>query len=50
MEINGYIYSLIFQYNILRSRCRWEDYNKMGIREIEWEVMDWSHVAQDRNQ
>jgi hypothetical protein len=31
-------------------RCRWEDNIKMDLREIGWGDMDWSDLAQDRNQ
>jgi hypothetical protein len=31
------------------SRRRWDDI-KMDLREIEWEGVDWTHLAQDRNQ
>jgi hypothetical protein len=27
-----------------------EDNNRMDLREIGWEVVDWMHLAQDRNQ
>jgi hypothetical protein len=30
-----------------RPRHRWEDNNKMGLREIGWFGMDWVHVARD---
>jgi hypothetical protein len=30
-----------------RSRHRWEDNIRMGLREIEWEGVDWKHLAQD---
>jgi hypothetical protein len=33
-----------------RPRSRWEDNVKIGLKEIEWEVMDWINVAQDRVQ
>jgi hypothetical protein len=33
-----------------RPRCRWEDNIKMYFGEIEWGVMDWIHLAQDRDQ
>jgi hypothetical protein len=33
-----------------RFRCRWENYIRMDVREIGWEVVDWMHVAQDRYQ
>jgi hypothetical protein len=29
---------------------RWEDNIKMKLREIEWEIVDWTHLAQDRDQ
>jgi len=32
-----------------RSRRRWEDKSRMGIREIGWEVLDWIHLAQGRD-
>jgi hypothetical protein len=33
-----------------RPRHRREDNIKMGLREIEWEGVDWVHVAEERNQ
>jgi len=33
-----------------RPRCRWADYIRMDLREIEWEVVDWIHLGQDRYQ
>jgi hypothetical protein len=33
-----------------RSRHRCEDNIKMDLREIGWEVVDWSHLSQDRDQ
>jgi hypothetical protein len=33
-----------------RDRCRWEVNIRMGLREIVWEVVDWIHVAQDKDQ
>jgi hypothetical protein len=33
-----------------RSRRRWEDNIRMDLREIGWEVVDWIHLAQDRDQ
>jgi hypothetical protein len=33
-----------------RPRGRWVDNIKMDIRNISWGGMDWSDVAQDRNQ
>jgi hypothetical protein len=29
---------------------RWEDNIRMGLREIGWEVVDWMHLDQDRDQ
>jgi hypothetical protein len=31
-------------------RHRWEDNIRMDAREIGWKVVDWIHLAQDRNQ
>jgi hypothetical protein len=33
-----------------RSTCRWEDIIRMDLKEIVWESVDWTHVAQDRDQ
>jgi hypothetical protein len=33
-----------------RSRRRWEDNNRLDLREIGWEVVDWIHLVQDRDQ
>jgi hypothetical protein len=33
-----------------RFRRTWEDNIKMDLREIGWEVVDWMHLAQDRDQ
>jgi hypothetical protein len=33
-----------------RPRCRWEDNIKMDFREIGWGSMEWTHLAQDRDQ
>jgi hypothetical protein len=33
-----------------RHRCRWEDSNKMDVKEISWQGADWNHLAQDRRQ
>jgi hypothetical protein len=33
-----------------RPRRRWENNNRIDIREIVWEVVDWMHLAQDRDQ
>jgi hypothetical protein len=32
-----------------RPRRRWEDNNKMDLKEIGLESVDWIHVAQDRD-
>jgi hypothetical protein len=33
-----------------RPRFRWEDNIKVDLRDIGWEVGDWIHQAQDRDQ
>jgi len=33
-----------------RHRRRWKDNGRMDLREIEWEDVDWNHLAQDRDQ
>jgi hypothetical protein len=33
-----------------RPRRKWEDNIKIDFREIGWEVVDWIHLAQDRDQ
>jgi hypothetical protein len=33
-----------------RSRRRWVDNSKVGLREMGWGGMDWIHLAQDRDQ
>jgi hypothetical protein len=33
-----------------RPRRRWEDNNKMALREIGWGGMDWIDLAKDRDQ
>jgi hypothetical protein len=33
-----------------RPRRRWEDYIRMDLGEIGWEVVDWIHLAHDRDQ
>jgi hypothetical protein len=33
-----------------KPRRRWEDNIKMDLGEIEWGVMDWIYLAQDRDQ
>jgi hypothetical protein len=30
-----------------RPRCRWKNNIKLDIKLMEWEVMDWFHLAQD---
>jgi hypothetical protein len=32
-----------------RLRRRWVNNNKMDLREIEWDGIDWIHLAQDRD-
>jgi hypothetical protein len=34
----------------IRSTSRWEDNNKIDLRETEWGGMDWIDLAQDRDQ
>jgi uncharacterized protein YbdZ (MbtH family) len=29
----------------MRYSCRWEDSNRMDLREVEWEVVEWMNVA-----
>jgi hypothetical protein len=31
-------------------RCRWEENIKMDLREIWWKVVDWTPLAQDKEQ
>jgi hypothetical protein len=33
-----------------RPRRRWADNSKMDLREIDWDSMDWTYLAQDRDQ
>jgi hypothetical protein len=33
-----------------RQRRKWADNNKLDLREIEWDGMDWIDQAQDRDQ
>jgi hypothetical protein len=33
-----------------RTRRRWEDNVRTDLKEIEWEGMDWMHLAQGRDQ
>jgi hypothetical protein len=53
--------SHLLEYNILvgnpegkrplgRPRHRWEDNIRMDPREREWEIVDWMHLAQNRDQ
>ena len=30
-------------------RHNWEESNKMDLREVGWEIIDWIDLAQDRN-
>jgi hypothetical protein len=32
----------------LRSRCRWEDNNKIHLKELGCESMDWIHLTESR--
>jgi hypothetical protein len=32
-----------------RPRRRWENQIRVNLREIGWEVVDWLHLAHDRN-
>jgi hypothetical protein len=32
-----------------RPRHRWEDSIRMDLREIVWEVVEWIHLAEDRD-
>jgi hypothetical protein len=34
---------------LARTRSRWEENVKMYLREIGWGVMDWIHLAQNRD-
>jgi hypothetical protein len=33
-----------------RPKCRWEDSNRVNLKEICWEGVDWIRLVQDRNQ
>jgi len=33
-----------------RPRCRWEYNIRMGLMEMGWENVDWTPLAQDKNQ
>jgi len=33
-----------------RRSCKWEDYIRLDRREIECEVVDWIHIAENRDQ
>jgi hypothetical protein len=33
-----------------RSRARWRDNMKLDLREIDWEDVDWMHLAEVRDQ
>jgi hypothetical protein len=33
-----------------RYRCRWEDTIKIDLKEMGWEGVDWTYLAQDRVQ
>jgi hypothetical protein len=32
-----------------RHRRKWEDNIRMDLRETVWEIVNWMHLAQDRN-
>jgi hypothetical protein len=32
----------------MKTEYRWKDNSKMNLREIEWDDMDWTDLAQDR--
>ena len=34
---------------LVEPRHKWEDNIKMYVKEIDWDVMDWINVAQDRD-
>jgi hypothetical protein len=36
-------------YNLERCIYRWEDNIKIGVKEIGWEVMNWTYLAQVRD-
>jgi hypothetical protein len=33
-----------------RDHFRWEDDIKIDLKETEWEIVDWTHLAQDMDQ
>jgi hypothetical protein len=33
-----------------RRRCRWKDNIRTDLRETEWDIVNWIHVVQDRDQ
>jgi hypothetical protein len=33
-----------------RQRCRWDSVIKMNLGETSWEVVEWIHLGQDRDQ
>ena len=33
-----------------RTKRRWEDNIKMNVKDMEWEGIDWIHMAQDRGE
>jgi hypothetical protein len=33
-----------------RSNQRWKNCSKIEVEEVEWKVVDWIHLAQDRDQ
>jgi hypothetical protein len=35
---------------LIRPRHRWEDNLGLDLREIGWDIVDWMHLAQDKDQ
>jgi hypothetical protein len=31
-------------------RCKWEDSIRIDLRKMGWEIVDWNHLGQDRDQ
>jgi hypothetical protein len=52
-EINAYKTSVVKpeeKRSLRRPRHRWEDNNRMDLRETEWEGVEWMYLAQVRDQ
>jgi hypothetical protein len=47
---NTFVQKLEGKRPLERPRRRREDNNRMDLREIDWEDVDWMHLAQDRDQ